>query len=363
MKILRNYILRECIAPFFLTITVLLSLFLLINIVQLANLVINKGVGFGIIGELLFLSLPIPLGYMLPVSCLFAVITTFSRLSTDNEILAIRASGIYLKNLLMPIILIGVILSLLCIILNEQAIPYSYHARRKLIKNLGTENPTAFMEPGVFIKAFEGYIMFFYDKEDNLLKNIRIYQPQPDGKPTRTIVAKQGEFSAVPNEEKIKIKLMDGTSDEPDYEKPGDFYKLNFKNYFMTFDLSKKKHKIEKKPNSMTPDELKAEIEKYHRLFIDPAPLVAEYHRKISWSFATLIFILLSFPLSVATHHRTKAANLFWAFVIVTVYYVLSTACFTLSSQGTTPPALTMWIPNMIGGFIALITNYQLYNS
>jgi hypothetical protein len=50
---------------------------------------------------------------------------------------------------------------------------------------------------------------------------------------------------------------MEGTSDEPSLENPENFYKLNFKDYFMTLDLSKDNKEIEKKPPSMTPKELK----------------------------------------------------------------------------------------------------------
>jgi len=199
MRILRAYILKECIVPFFLALGVLTCVFLLGNLVQLTHLVINKGVSLLTVSRVFTLYIPLLLGYTLPIACLVAVILGFSRLSTDNEIVALRACGIHLRKLLAPLIITGMMMSLGLFILNDRLIPYAHHEQRKLLKTLGTKNPSALLEPGIFIKAFEGHIIFIHKIEDNKMYNVLIYQPQPDDKPTRTIVAKRGEFSPVPS--------------------------------------------------------------------------------------------------------------------------------------------------------------------
>jgi lipopolysaccharide export system permease protein len=360
MRILRSYILKECISPFFLSLGVLTCVFLLGNLVRLANMVINKGVSLSSVGQIFLLYIPVLLGYTLPIACLTTIIMTFSRLSADNEILAIRACGIYMKDLLSPLLVVGIIISLLSVVLNEKIIPYAHHEQRKLLKTMGIKNPTAALEAGAFITAFKGQILFIYRIEGNKLYHIRIYQPQPDGKPTRTIIAREGEFTPVPGEEKIKLKLMNGTADEPNLKNPNQFYKLNFKNYFMTLDLSGKQEKVEKKPKSMTLRELKDKIVEYDKLLIDPAPLQTEYYRKVSWSFSALIFILLGFPLAVITHRREKSANVSLAVLCAAVYYLLSLGCEALSIQNITPIGITMWMPNIIAGTIASVLNYKL---
>ena len=99
--------------------------------------------------------------------------------------------------------------------------------------------------------------------EENKMYNVRIYEPQGD-RPTRTIIAKRGEFIAIPEKSLVKLKLIDGTSDEPDPESPTKFFKLNFKTYFITLNMaqSQKGEKIDKKPKDMTMVELKAEADK-----------------------------------------------------------------------------------------------------
>ncbi|HCI45544.1 MAG TPA: hypothetical protein DE315_08470 [Candidatus Omnitrophica bacterium] len=358
MKILRTYILKECIVPFFLSLVVLTCVFLLGNLIQLANLVINKGVNPSTIGHVFLLYIPVLLGYTLPIACLVSIIFTFSRLSVDNEILAIRSSGVHLARLLAPLCVVGVVISLLAVVLNERIIPYAHHEQRKLLKNLGVKNPAALLEPGLFIHAFANQILFIHRIEDNKMYNVTIYQPQPD-RPTRTIIAKRGEFSAVPGKDQVKLKLMDGTSDEPNLENPENFYKLNFKNYFITLDLSKDQKEVEKKPRGMTLKELREEIDKLERLLVDTAQLRTEYYRKITWSFASLIFILLGFPAAVITHRREKSANIVIAVAFAALYYLLSLGCEALSIQNIGPAAWVMWTPNILAGIGAFILNQK----
>ena len=154
---------------------------------------------------------------------------------------------------------------------------------------------------------------------------------------------------------------MNGTSDEPNFDNPNSFYKLNFKNYFMTLDLDAEDSKeMEKKPKGMTLKEIGEKIKGLKEISIDTSPLVAEYHRKITWSFSALIFVLLGFPIAVFTHRREKTANIALAIFCAAVYYLLSLSAEALSIQNITPPALTMWIPNIIALGLAIYLNYRL---
>ena len=362
MKILRNYILAECIVPFILSLSVLTSVFLLGNLIKLANMVVNKGVSLSLVGQVFLYYIPYILTYTLPISCLMAVILTFGRFSNDNEILAMRANGIRLKKLLWPVFVLGVILSLFSVILNIRIIPHAYHQQRKILKEVGTKNPTALLEAGTFIKDFKDQILFIYRIEGNKMYNVRIYQPQPDGKMTRTITAKEGEFTQVPGEDKIKLKLINGTSDEPDLENPNNFYKLKFNTFFRTLDLSKANNKkIEKKPQGMTLEEVRDKIKEMNDLNIkDVAHLKIEFHRKLIWAFAVLIFMMLGFPIAVVTHRREKTANVALAMLCAAIYYLLTLGCQALAVQGITPIGITMWMPNIIGAIVASILNYRL---
>lgn len=362
MKILRSYLLKEFIGPLFLALGVLTFVMILGNLVKLTDLVINKGVDFFSVTKLFLLMMPYLLTYTVPIAALTAVLLSLGRLSSDNEIVAIRASGINLFSLILPLLIVGIILSLILVIFNDRVIPYAHYASRKTLVDIGIKNPTAALEPGVFINSFEKYIIFIYRIDQNKLSNVRIYEPQGENKPTRTIVAKRGEFIAIPEKKIIKLKLMDGTSDEPDPENPSSFYKLNFKTYFLNLNLSQAqdKDKIEKKPKDMNIQELRREIEKLKKEGIDPAPLITEINEKIALAFSSLIFILFGSPLAIITRRREKSINFGMAFLIVGVYYLLLLASQGLSLQGHLNPKIAMWIPNIILGSIGAVLTYKL---
>lgn len=361
MKILRTYLIKEFLGPLFLGLGVLTFVMLLGNLIKIAELVINKGVDIVSVSKLFLLMIPYLLTYTLPIAALTAVLLALGRFSSDNEIIAIRASGINLFGLVAPLLVIGLILSLILVIFNDKVIPYAHFASRKTMMEVGIKNPTAALEPGVFINSFQKYILFIYRIEENKMSNVRIYEPQ-EGKATRTIVARHGEFISIPEKKVIKLKLIDGTSDEPDPNNPSNFYKLNFKTYFMTLNLGngKTKEELRKKPKDMTINELQKEIEQLKRDGVNPAPLITEINEKLSLAFSCFVFILLGAPLAIITRRREKSINFGIAFITVGVYYLLLLGSEALGLQGHIDPQIAMWLPNIILGGIGAFLTYRL---
>jgi len=362
MKILRNYFLKEFIGPLFLALAVLTFVMLMGNLVKIVDLVIRKGVDILSVSKLFLFLMPYLLTYTLPIAALTAVFLALGRLSSDNEIIAIKASGINLFTLILPLLILGLILSLVLVIFNDRVIPYAHYATRKTLVEVGIKNPAAALEPGVFINSFQKYILFIYRVDENKLTNLRLYEPQGQGKPTRTIVARKGEFIAIPEKNMIKLKLIDGTSDEPDPENPNNFYKLNFKTYFMSLNLAdaKDEGQIKKKSKDMTIQELEGEISRLKEEGIDPAPLITEINKKISLAFSCFVFILLGCPLAIITRRREKSINFSIAFLIVGIYYLLLMGSEALSLQGYLDPKIAMWLPNIILGVIGVILTFRI---
>lgn len=365
MRILRNYLLNEFMGPFCLTLGVLSFVMIVMgNLKKIADLVINKGVDLFSVFKLFLLMTPYIITYALPISILIAVLMSLGRLSSDNEIIAIRASGINLFQLILPLLTLGLILSLGLALFNDRAASYAHYEYRKTLLEIGVKNPTAAFEEGVFINSFQKYVLFIYkvDQKLNRLINVRIYEPQGNDKPTRTIVARSGEFITAPEKNTVKLKLIDGTSDEPDPNNPTNFYKLNFKTYFMNLNLAnaQKGDRLEKKYKEMTIRELGDEITKLKKEKIDPAPLITEIHEKLSLAFSCLIFVLMGCPLAIITRRREKSINIGIAILIIVLYYPLLVGCESLGIQGAINPALAIWIPNILFGTIGSILTFRL---
>lgn len=356
MRILRDYILREFFHSFFLSVIVFTFVLLVGNIIQLANLVINKGVDIISVLKLLFYLVPWLLSFTLPVAVLTGVILTFGRFSSDGELTAMKASGVSLYRASSPVLMIGVIFSFAAFFLNDQLSSNSSFASRRVIKEIGFRKPTAYLEEGTFIRGFENYVIFIHEIKANVLRNIRIYQPQ-EGKATRTIVAESGEIKTRPGSEIVELKLYNGTSEEPSPTAPDTFYKLNFKNYSMTIDLSKiiKKEKINKKAREMTIKELKREIGISEKQGVPTTPLWVEIYKKINMSIAPFVLILVGIPLGIKAHRSEKSIGFGISLVLFTLYWGAFLGGVALSLQGTLPPAVGVSIPNAAFLFLGVV--------
>ena len=349
MHIIRNYLLKEFAGPFLLSLLVSTMILATGHIVQIADLIINKGVSAFYILHLFLLLIPWLLTFTIPISVLSATLLAFGRLASDNEIIALKASGVGLYRIVAPVVIIGLIISLFCVPLNDKILPESGYNSRKLIKEIGIRNPLALLEPGVFIKGFEDYVIFIYSISGNKLKNIRIYQPQ-EGRPTRTIVAEEGEITPIPEENIIKFKLKHGSADESLPQDPEHFYKLVFETYYMTLNLKDTLHpeKIEKKPREMSITELRKEIKKLKKDDIDTTPLYIEIHNKIALAFSNLVFVLIGIPIALRMHRREKSINFGLTMLLFLIYWGIMLGGVACAIRGFVPPWVGIWSANAI---------------
>ena len=356
MKILRDYVLTEFFHAFFLSVVVFTFVLLVGNVIQLADLVINKGVDIISVLKLFFFLIPWLLSFTLPIAALTAVILTFGRLSGDGELTAIRASGIGLFRISFPLLMLGVIFSFAAFFLNDQVSPNASFESRKVVKEIGMKNPTAYLEEGTFIRGFGNYVIFIYEIKGNKLKNIRIYQPQ-EGKTTRTIVAESGEINTQPGTSIIELKLFNGTSEEPSPTEPESFYKLNFKTYNMTIDIAKmaKKEKVQKKAREMTVNELRKEIGSIKAQKMDATPLYVEIYKKINMSIAPFVLILMGIPLGIKAQRSEKSIGFGISLLLFAIYWGAFLGGIAMSLRGTMPPLLGVSLPNAVFFLFGLI--------
>lgn len=349
MKILRNYLLREHLGPFVVTLLGLTAVLLIGNVVKFAELIIAKGVDPLDLLRLLIYLVPYTLIFTVPMACLVAMNLAFSRLSTDYELIAMRASGIAPLRLVIPILVAGIVISVSLLALNDRVVPESHLAFRRQLKAIGIKQPTAYLEPGTFIKSFVPYVIFIYQIEGQELDNIRIYEPQPNG-PTRTIIANRGEFEPLPNKRGVRLKLFDGTADEWDQSDPGSFYKISFSTYTMKLLTDNEDpNRINKKLKEYTFKEMTDEEQRLEAEGIDSLPVQLEYHRRVAWSFASFVFILFGLSLGLRLHHHERLISFVWILSIFVVYYVSAIGMNAIALKEFVPAWVAMWVPNFIG--------------
>ena len=357
MRLLRDHLLNEFLQPFFSCVLGLLLLFIVgRGLIQMADFIFNKSVDALLVLQLVLYSLPFMLIFIIPMSVLIATLLMFRKLSTDNEILAIRASGISFARLTAPLFMVAVVLSLCTLLLSDKIASTTHYAYRVLLTKIGLENPGAALEEGVFIKKFKNFVIFIYEIDKNKLKGIRIYQPQ-EGKPARTILAQKGELLSIPERGIIKLKLVHGTSDEPDPKDPTKLYKLNFKTYDLPLNVAdvKEAGELGKKPKDMTIRELRDEIERLGEAGIKATySLSAEIHNKIAMALSCVTFLLVGIPLGVTTRRGDRSMSFGVGLVVLTLYWTLLIGGRALAQKGFAPPLISLEFCNLVVGAVGL---------
>src|SRR5438876_4408057 len=157
MRILRNYILRQHLVPFLLGFGVVTFILEMDVLFDYLDLIVNRGVAAGVVVQLFLLSL----GYIvaLSVTCavLVAVLMTFGRLSQDNEITALRASGVNLASVLTGPLAASLVVGAGLTVFNNYVLPESNHAFAGLLVDISRMRPTVKLQEGVFVNDFPGY--------------------------------------------------------------------------------------------------------------------------------------------------------------------------------------------------------------
>jgi len=361
MRIITKYMLKELGGPFLGSLFILTIILAAGNIIQTVDMVVNKGVNIFQVIKIFLFFLPYVLIFTIPISVLSAVLLGFGRLSGDNEVTSLRTSGLSLYKVVLPIIVAGFIISLMSVPLNDKILPQSEFAARKLLKRIGIANPTALLEPGVFVKGFKDYTIFIHSQKDDVLEDIRIYQPR-EGKPTRTIVAKTGRIISLPAENSVRLQLADGTADEISADKPDEFYKLTFKDYYMTLNLdgAVDTRSIQKKAREKSIKELIAEIKNLEEDSIDVIPLTIEIHKKIALAFSSLVFVIVGIPLAITTHRREKFIGFGIAIVLFLVYWGIMLGGIAFAISGILPVSIGVWSANIILSLFGIYLFWRL---
>jgi lipopolysaccharide export system permease protein len=236
VPILRTYILRLHLVPFILGFGVVTFILEMDVLFDYLDLLVNRGVAPAVVGQLFLLSLGYIVVLSVPCAVLVATLMTFGRLSQDNEITALRASGVNLASILVGPLAASVLLSVGLTLFHNHVLPESNHAFANLLIDIGRMRPTVKLQEGVFITDFPGYNLLVQsvNGRTNELRGVTIYQFNPGGPPT-TITAKRGWLGYTPDGRTAVLELKDGEIHEIPAEEPGSrrYHRMVFKTHII----------------------------------------------------------------------------------------------------------------------------------
>jgi lipopolysaccharide export system permease protein len=232
VTILTKYVLKEHIGPFTFALTALTSLMLLNFISRQFGELVGKGLPWSVIGEFFLLSIPFTVALTLPMSVLVAVLYAFSRLAAENEVTALKASGVSPWRLVGPAIGAGVLMSLALLAFNDQVLPRANHRLKSLQDDISQTKPTFLLKDQVINPIAEGKFYLKAGKfdragESGRMREVVIYD-LADPTRRRTIYAANGAISLASNRKDLTLDLYNGQMQEVATDKPEQLDRLFF---------------------------------------------------------------------------------------------------------------------------------------
>lgn len=233
MRIIGKYVLREHVGPFLFASTALTSLMLLQYIAKRFGDLVGKGLPSSVIAEFMLLSVPFTVAMTMPMAVLVAVLYAFSRLASENEITALKASGVSMWSVLTPVLLGGLAMSFVMILFNDQVLPRSNHRLAVLQLDIFRTKPTFALREQVINEIKSGQLYLRSGDIDesatpNRMKEVVIYD-LTDQSRRRTIYADSGTLALAPNRTDLELVLFDGAMQEVPNNRPEELTRLYFR--------------------------------------------------------------------------------------------------------------------------------------
>ena len=228
MKKLSRYIILEHLIPFMLALIVLIFVLLANFLLRTMDKFIGKGIDVLLLMEYVFLNLAWVLALAVPMAVLISTLMAYGRLSEDNEITAIRTSGISNYQLIKPAMIFGIFITIGMTIFNNLTLPEMNHKARLLSRDISRKRPDLEFDVGYFINAIPNYTIYLESRIDEIFYGITIYSKKTPNKIQQTITAKSGTIEG--NDQGIILHLNDGEIHELNQSKE-EYRKIDYSKY------------------------------------------------------------------------------------------------------------------------------------
>lgn len=352
-KTLYLYLSKEIFVSFLVGLLIFSVVFMMGKTLYLTELLVNKGVNLFDIGKLLIYFFPSSLFLIIPISLLLGVLVTFATLSSDNEITALKASGISLYQLTPPVLFLSTVAYLLTTFLVIYALPWGNRGLMYTLFDIAKTKAYTALKEKTFNDSFDG-VVIYVDKISpgrNRLRGIFIHSEADKGEgATRTILADEGYFATDPNSQELVLNLAGVTGDQLS-ESSTSYVRIESEALVQKFtfggDLSRIR-KFRARRWEMSVGELMKKIKLKKSYHEDFTKYLMDLHMKFSIPFSCIVFGLIGIPLGVQPRRSGKSYGFILGILVVLVYYILLTSGEILSNNQTLPPAVACWAPNIV---------------
>jgi len=357
MKLIDKFVSRELLVNVLFAIAVLSLVLVVGNIFRkLLPLLVNHDVPMEYLLAFIAYVLPFSLIFTIPWGLLTAILLVFGRLSADNELIALRANGVSVTRVCVPLAGIALVFTAICSWLNVQVAPAAQEKLRSTIFDLATRDPMALFGSDQVIDQFPGRKIYVGKKEGNRLENITVFELDENSLPMKVTFARSGMLEADLQNKRILMHLYNARYQQRDEKDPNDLRKIrdgiNMAEGTLPISLEELYEKEKKRPSrsALSIQQLLEQLKSENKR--EQSASRTEINKRFSFPFACLAFAIIGVPLGVTAHRRETSVGFAVGLIVAVTYFLFVIIGDTLRGNPRVHPELLVWFPNVL--FIVL---------
>ena len=357
-RTLLRYLLIEQTVAFMVSLLVLTLVLFLGKTMRYTHLFFVGGSGLADFGKVLLYSLPYFFAFTIPMATLLAVLLAFARLAHDNELTAMKAAGIGFYQTIPPVALVAGLACLVTLGLANFILPSANCALKQVIFDLARSKGQLGLKERVFNDQFDGLVLFVnhISPDGKHMREVFISDERPL-QPKSTIIAEEGFIVHDPEGKNITFRLLRGrilrVGDDLHSLQTIRFQDYDFNVDIESFVLGSKD--IHKREQQLSFTELRKALTATKVGSKEHYRLSYEWHRRLSLPIACLVLGFIAAPLSIQSSPGSRLSGVVLGLFLFFFYYLFVSAAKALGKEGVYPPAIGLWLPNVIFGALAII--------
>jgi len=352
VTLIHNYIWKEIILLTATIIGVLTFLLVAVNLFKVVQSFMYTELPMWIAAKIVWLVIPLTLTLTIPAGLLAAVLIVFGRMSSDRELLALKAAGIGLAPIVAPAILLSLFLCAIDFWLIATVVPECQKESNNLKHEIVTNNPLALLSPEVVVDKIPGWRIYFTKEEGNHLDDVFLWQLNDQNQVQMSLRAEKAIIDLDLEHQQLVMTLIHERGEQ--YPDDGNALKVNpagnGEQVPKTVSLNSFYEKVQRRLAWMTLPEIEEIIISMQTApnGEQASPYLTEFQARISFAVAAFTFIVIGIPLAIQTQRRETSWGVVIALVIVGLYYFLGAFGRGFKGYASFYPELIIWMPNVL---------------
>jgi len=356
ITILDRYVVSEFSGPFVLGLAAFTMIFVATQILALGKLVTEQHASLAAAVEYFLWDMPQFLLYVVPIATLFATLLTMQRLSGESEITAMMAGGISLQRIIVPLAVVGVIVSLASLLMQEGLVPLANdqaaYIREEVIEHLSPAASNLTVVTPLAGGGKQVTIAGALDPQTESLLNVTVLQYDNKSRLGAMIVSGRARYEASTWTFQNAMTYHFGPAGEMEQ---------SMDSPTLTVDIGEKPNQVAKRnlstqdPENLSRAEIASALATNSLSDAQRRSFLATYEAKLARPFSALVFVLFAAPLGL---RRIRGGGTPLGFglavVIVFVYYVIATLFLSIGSAAGWLAGIAAWAPIVIFGAIGI---------